>query len=220
MQTPEIESASIVMIGSFNPAIFQPRWLGVQKLIRTEEAENAKITTIQPELTDFSTEWFQMQVLQSRFQIVSHDPRQYAPLRDLAASIFSILAHTPITVLGMSRSFHFQMPSIDSWHAIGHLLAPKEHWNPIMRVPGLRSLLMEGRRTENGGVLYVKIEPSVKVTYGLFVEVNEEFRLLKDQEPTEGARWVPDRLTEHWDAILKYAEGASDHLLSLVKANA
>lgn len=68
MQTPEIDAASVVMVGSFNPAIFQPLWLGAQKLIRSDEAENAKITTIQAELADFRTEWFQMQVLQNRFQ--------------------------------------------------------------------------------------------------------------------------------------------------------
>jgi hypothetical protein len=55
MHVPEIDAASVVMVGSFNPTIFQPLWLGAQKLIRAEEAETAKITTIQAELTDFST---------------------------------------------------------------------------------------------------------------------------------------------------------------------
>src|ERR1700733_14471106 len=69
MRTREAEGASIIMIGSFNPAIFQPRWLEMQRLIRTEEAENAKITTIQAQVADFSTEWFQLQVLQQRFTV-------------------------------------------------------------------------------------------------------------------------------------------------------
>src|SRR5580700_4118396 len=76
MQTPEAEGASIVMIGSFNPAIFQPRWLGAQQLIRAEEAEDAKITIIQAQVADFSTEWFQLQVLQQRFTVFTTDPRQ------------------------------------------------------------------------------------------------------------------------------------------------
>src|SRR5437867_10843081 len=121
MQVSEIEGVSIVMLGSFNPAIFQPHWLGAQHLIRPEEAENAKIRAIQAEVADFSTEWFELQVLQNRFQILSKDPRQYGPLRDLAAAIFALLSHTPVRALGMNRSFHFKMPSLEAWHGIGHL---------------------------------------------------------------------------------------------------
>src|SRR5579859_3402300 len=206
MRAPEIEGASIVMIGSFNPAIFQPRWLGAQHLIRPEEADSAKITIIQAEVADFSTEWFQLQALQNRFQIVSADPRQYAPLRDLAGALFAILPHTPVTTLGLTRTFHFQMPSINLWHGIGHLLAPKEPWNSIMEGPGLRTMLMQGRRKQaDGGVLRIKVEPSLKVEHGLYVEVNEEFKAPGDGE-SEGARWVPERLAEHWDDILKFSE--------------
>src|SRR5947209_5297307 len=105
MPGPENEGASIVMIGAFNPAIFQPRWLSTQQLIRPEEGEDAKITIIQAEVADFSTEWFRLVVLQQRLQLLSTDPRQYSPLRDLAAGMFIILPHTPISSLGMNRSF-------------------------------------------------------------------------------------------------------------------
>ena len=192
MRAPEVESAAIVMIGSFNPAIFQPRWLGTQQLIRPEEAEKAKITIIHAEVADFSTEWFQLQVLQNRFQLASTDPRQYSPLRDLAAAIFAILPHTPVTALGLNRQFHFKMPSRDAWHAIGHLLAPKEPWHRIMDTPGLRALMMEGRRKDaKGGTLHVKVEPSVSVEYGLYIDINEEFKASGDSE-SDGAQWVPE----------------------------
>jgi hypothetical protein len=212
----EDEGASIVLLGSFNPAIFQPRWLGAQGLIRPEEAENAKITLIQAEVADFSTEWFQLQVLQNRFQIVCSDPRQYAPLRDLCASVFDILPHTPVTALGLTRLFHFRMPSVDSWHAIGHLLAPKETWDPILKAPGLLSMRIEGRRKDShGGVLRIKVEPSVKVQFGVFIEVNEEFKAPDGN--SDGAQWVPTPLSENWDDLLSYSETVADHLLSLVR---
>ncbi len=84
--------------------------------------------------------------------------------------------------------------------------------------PGLRSMLMEGRRKEaNGGTLHIKVEPSSKVQNGLYVEVNEEFKAPPDRD-ADGAQWVPDRLAEHWDAIMKFSETAAEHLLGLVKA--
>ena len=122
---PEYEAAIMVMVGAFNPTIFQPRWLGAQQLIRPEEAEHAKIVTIQPEVADFSTEWFQMQVLQNRFTLNTTDPGHYSALRDLAIAICTLLPHTPVSAIGINRAFHFQMPSNKAWHGIGDLLAPK-----------------------------------------------------------------------------------------------
>src|ERR1700735_2793655 len=102
---PHFDSAAIVMIGTFNPAIFQPLWLGTQNLIRSEEAETAKIGTIQAEVANFSTDWFQLVVLQDRFQLISLDSRYLLPMRDLGSGIFSILPHTPVSKLGISRQF-------------------------------------------------------------------------------------------------------------------
>ena len=214
MRSPENESASIVIIGSFDPTIFQPQWLGTQELIRPEEAENAKIAIIQTEVADFATEWFQLQVLQNRVTSLSADPRQYAPLRDLAAAIFTVLPYTPISALGINRHFHFKTPSNEAWHEIGHLLAPKKPWDAIMEEPELRSMLMEGHRKQvSGTTVRVKIEPSATLEYGLVVEVNEAFSPPDGQ--SDGVMWVPDRLTEHWDDFLGFAEEAAEHLLSL-----
>ena len=217
MRTPDTDSAQIVMLGSFNPAIFQPRWLGKQQLIRAEEAEDAKIEIIRAEVADFSTEWFQLQVLQNRLTLASADPRHYAPLRDLAAALFTILPHTPITALGLNRMFHFKMPSSEAWHAIGHLLAPKDSWNPILESPGLRSMMMQGRRKHaDGGTVRIKIEPSQKIEHGLYIEVNEDFRPSGDE--SDGAQWVPGRIGDHWDATMEFAEEAAEHLLGLVNS--
>ena len=83
--------------------------------------------------------------------------------------------------------------------------------------PGLRSMIMEGRRKQaEGGLLHIKVEPSSRVEHGLYVEVNEEFTAPEARE-SEGARWVPDRLAEHWDAMMNFSAIAAEHLLSLVK---
>ena len=109
------------------------------------------------------------------------------------------------------------MPSSDAWHGIGHLLAPKDPWNAIVEEPGLRLMIMEGRRRgAGGGTLHIKVEPSSKVEHGLYVEINEEFKVTGDRE-SDGAQWVPDRLAQHWDDVLKFSEVAAEHLLGLVR---
>jgi hypothetical protein len=211
---PEVEAAYIVMLGSFNPAIFQPSWLSSQGLIRNEEAESAKITVIQAEAAAFSTEWFQLQVLPNRFQLVTSDPRQYSPLRDLASAVFALLPHTPVKALGLNRNFHFNMPTIEAWHELGHQLAPKEMWKKVLDSPGMRSIVMQGRRPNaTGGLVNVKVEPSARIQPGVFIEFHEEFNTSSDDE---GARWIGRCITDHWDATMAYAEVTADHLLSLV----
>src|ERR1700735_4210479 len=138
MFSHEDEGALITLIGSFNPAIFQPRWLGSLNLIRPEEAEKAQIATIQAEIADFKTDWFHLQVLQKRLVLQSLDPTHLEPLRDLAVGIFTILPHTPVEILGMARIFHYKMPSPEAWHNVGNQLAPKDPWNSILDTPGLR----------------------------------------------------------------------------------
>ena len=58
----EIEGHSIVLLGSFNPQIFQPSWFGNEGLIRKEEADSAKIEIVHRDLVSFSTETFRVEV--------------------------------------------------------------------------------------------------------------------------------------------------------------
>jgi hypothetical protein len=89
-------------------------------------------------------------------------------------------------------------------------------------------MLMEGRREESSrSLLHIKVEPSIIVSPGLFVDFNEEFKAPADGVPegdttasaavVEGAQWVPDCLVAHWDASMRYAENAAEQLASLVK---
>ena len=53
---PEVLGVSVVALGSFNPAIFQPLWFSSNNLVRKEEAEGAEIKIIHHDVTMFSTE--------------------------------------------------------------------------------------------------------------------------------------------------------------------
>ena len=41
--SPQFEGVTIVLLGQFNPAIFQPAWLAAENLVRPQEAESAEI---------------------------------------------------------------------------------------------------------------------------------------------------------------------------------
>lgn len=212
----ELDGFSIVVLGSFNPTIFQPSWFSDNELIRKEEATAAKIEIIHRNASIFTTEWFSLQVLEGRFTVETKDPTKSLPLRDLAFGTFKILEHTPISAFGLNRYQHYRMESEDSWHAFGHYFAPKEPWNAIIVKPGLRIMIMEGKRESCPARIQVRIEPSDRVASGLIISVNEHHNLLENETATNADRnrLFLTSLKGQWDEFLNYAQEASKHLLS------
>lgn len=206
---PEINGASIVVLGSFNPAIFHPVWFKTHGLIRDEEADTAKLEVTHPEISVFSVDWFRLQVLRERFSIETSDSAHFEPLRDLVLGTFSLLEHTPVSAMGLNRMMHFKMPSEDKWHAFGHLIAPKKVWHGIMKQPGLKSLTMQDSRSDPPGYTQVKVEPSRSVEPGIFVQVNIHYEIEK-----ENVQAMLSILKNSWEMDLISAEGIAKHLMS------
>jgi len=215
----ESEGASIVLLGSFNPGIFQPAWFGAHGLIRPEEADTATINVIHPEVCAFATSWFSIQVLRDRFVAQASDAGHYLALCDLVLGVFQLLEHTPFDKMGLNRFLHFRMPSEEQWHAVGDLLAPKEPWHGILRRPGLRSLYIQDAPEElaSGGTTvkampFIRVEPSLAVSPGVFIEVN------KHHEATGAntTRALIEILHTTWKASLDNAEQIAHHILKQV----
>ena len=212
--TPELEGHSIVLLGSFNPQIFQPAWFGNQELVRKEEAENASIEIIHPRIVIFSMEWFQLQVTPDRFCLSTVQVHYYEPLRDLTRSIFQILRHTPIDKMGLNRDLHYLMPSEESWHRVGDRLAPKEPWKEILQKPGMRTLIMEGARPDGlEGIIGVRVEPSARVKPGVFIAVNDHYEV-GDFEPSQGAHPILKILEKYWEASLPRSLQIAESLMA------
>ena len=213
MGTPPIalEGASIVFIGSFNPAIFHPSWYVSEGLWSKTELENAEVGVIAADACSFRTEQYTLQVLNNRFMISTTQPPLYDSLRDLAIGTFRILRHTPLAKLGLNRDFHFRLESEEAWHAIGHKLAPKEHWDPILENPGTRSLAIEGTRPGGlAGAVSVRVEPSNKIKHGLFVSINDHFEV--DDTSARTAKAILSIAEEQWPESQRRADEIIRHI--------
>jgi hypothetical protein len=67
---PDLSELSIVLIGNFNPTIFQPSWLARHGLITDGAAQSAAIAVIHPDITAFSIEsLFTLQVERERLTL-------------------------------------------------------------------------------------------------------------------------------------------------------
>jgi hypothetical protein len=101
-------------------------------------------------------------------------------------------------MMGLNRDCHFRMPSEEAWHVFGHRLTPKEPWAGILTEPGMRSLTMEGVRPDNlKGYIRVRVEPSVQVHPGVFININDHYEV-KDMATVRGCDEIIDILDREW----------------------
>jgi len=215
---PEVQGVSIVALGKFNPAIFQPLWFSGNNLIRKEEADAAEIKIIHRDVTVFSAEWFSLQVTGDKYSVDTEDPTKFQPLRDLALGTFKILEHTPIHAFGFNRYQHIRMATEEEWHAFGDHFVPKESWRPILDKPGLRSLIVEGRRDgSTASQMQVRIEPSRKAQPGVSIHMNEHYDVPKELDPMGAIALFLEKLQSSWDDFISYWQHVSDHLLAVYK---
>lgn len=206
-----IDGASVVLIGRFNPAIFQPAWLAAHALIRQEEAEHAQGLVFAPEVASFTVDWLRLQVTTDRFEASTEDAAHADVLRDLVGSIFTLLEHTPFDKMGLNRFLHSKVESEERWHRFGDMLVPKVPWKATLSKPGLRSLTMEGTRADAPDArIQVKVEPSTRVHPGIFFTTNEHYEL----SGADVGRRLVATMAGSWRAAQDYARSVAEHLLA------
>ena len=203
----ESEDASIVLVGSFNPAIFHPEWLLRHQLITQDDVKGAKIEIVHNDLSKFSLEWLGVDVLRNKFIVRTNDPSQFSPMRDLMISVFGILEHMPITQLGMNSRRTYKIDKEEHWHKVGDVLAPKMVWEESLpKRVGLTSLTVRSPRPDSlEGHVNVSISSFRSSFFGVNFDVNNHVELGANQEDGEKKYDVSMILAEHWDSSLDLA---------------
>jgi hypothetical protein len=205
------EQASIVLLGHFNPAIFQPAWFASHDLLRKEEADIAQVQVIAPQLCQFKADWLELEVTSDRFSARTPDTAHTEPLRDLVLGTFALLEHTPFDKMGLNRNMHFRAESEEVWHKFGHELAPKAIWQKILRDPGLLELVIQGSREKAPHArIQIKVQPSVPIKPGIYIAVNEHYDASAKETPMLQLMTI---LRDSWRDARVYALEAAETLM-------
>lgn len=214
---PETSGASVVLLGSFNPKIFQPEWFARQGLLPQTESDDAEVKVIVPQISHFETERLIVQVTDERFMVMSKPNASPAPLRDLVTGTFFILEHTPLSAMGLNYHMHFAMESEERWNRVGDMLAPKEPWRDILEGrPGLATMTILTQKEEPKGAQFrVKVEPSVAVKFGVYFETNEHYPA-PESEPLGGLMTI---LKNRWEEAQVHASRVANHVLAWTRAD-
>lgn len=206
---PSIVSLSIVLLGDFNPLIFQPSWLAKNELIQEHEGEGNAIQVMHKELVRLDLEWVQIEVTPDRVELKSDSQPYFEVVKDLSISIFNILKNTPIKALGINHIFHFQLDKA-SYQEFGNRLSPLSNWEGILNDAKIARLeVIENERSDGlKGTYRVRIEPSDRLNpNGLIVNTNDHFAV-KDMENVNGSSEIIRILDSKWEASKKRATSA------------
>jgi hypothetical protein len=233
MATPEIAGIHIVLNGSFNPAVFHPRWLADHSLLSPEAADYAieggleRQFIVSPPITVFVADWLTVNVRQEQLTVTTADEAREPDLKTFASGLMMLLPETPIDAMGMNYSAHFRAQTADSWNDFGDKFLPKELWEgvipegPWVKRPdgqrvGLRSMMVEVARDETrpGGILRIEVGPSVHVLpYGVYVSLNDHFQVAKAEGIRGSAGEYGQILDQQWSKVRETQSEIVDRMI-------
>jgi hypothetical protein len=233
--TVELSGLSIVGAGSFNPAIFHPRWFQDKGLLSEELVEllkeddpegNGTQVVVTNRITAFTADWVSVRVTDGNLILTTVEEARERDLRDLAAGIFDLLPETPVDAIGVNADAHYRTPNEASWHAVGDRFLPKDFWEPIFEgdawrrrdtgeAVGLRTMTVEGSWADESGYVRVEVAPSQRLEHGVFVGMNAHYQLTRegDRGTGFGASQV---LGERWDEARGVEQSVIERLLEAV----
>ncbi len=190
--------ASIVVVGSFNPTIFQPEWLSRNNLISTRDYESVDVELIHQDLSLFGFSWGRIDVRKDRYTLRGKDEAFFPMLRDLSIGIFQLLEHTPVKAIGINSILRYTVDSEEKWHRIGDALVPKNIWNKYLNghVGMTRvSVRSESQSDENGDEVNVLISPTLSnERKGIIVDINNHFA-------ADDTNKLVEILSDQWEGL-------------------
>ena len=198
---PEIErnNWSIVLLGSFNPAIFHPSWFHLNGIISKEVADIAEVNVVHPEVSSVSLGPLRLEVQQNRFHVQTEQAPEIA-LLDFVLRVFGdLLPHSQITQFGVNRLIYFRAKSTEKRTELGRLFAPTAPWGAFgeriaaskgATVGGMTNVSMRELLDEATwfGHTEARLMPGFEldVATGIQISINNHFEL-KAYKEGEGA---------------------------------
>jgi hypothetical protein len=222
----EFSAYSIVLLGNFNPTIFSPAWFEKYELITEEEATNAEVTVIHPDVASFSAAGLTIQVETNRF--VATGTISSIQLKDFVLKTFrDYLSHTPVRSMGINREVHYKLPSADARMKLGRSLAPLDPWGDWGKLigdskepGGMLSITMhqQGLSDRPKGHVQATIQPSARIPRmaGIFFQVNDHFEIAENT--ANGSEIILDLLDTTFEASIARSEWIIDQVLKRVEA--
>jgi len=213
-------SFHLLLEGHLNPWIFMPAWFAREGIVRDEEASKASATlTTSPSVLAFRTDDFSFLATAESVEIYSSNEGLEPILRDLLLNMFTLLRHTPLSTLTVSRSVHLageSGPAFDVVTPYWPALLPIAPFEQVLSEPSVAGISVEGVSSDIADCeIALSLQPSQRSDASLFIECRYRFALSSDQASGAGA--LDDILKNRLSVTRSHSESVcgyfSQHLL-------
>jgi hypothetical protein len=198
----------IVLLGSFNPLIFQPEWLRRLDILPAMETEAAVApnsgTVLSQELASVRFASLHLEVVPDRWVLSTERPDWTKDLGGVVASLMKVLPHTPVSAFGVNAFEH--RPTDGS---VDELL---KRWVPLRALGELAGVDARpiGTVTARWGKYNARLqfERSERVPRGVFVHQNFQLDL------RGGVQELTERLESDWQGLLERSQHVVSQLIA------
>jgi hypothetical protein len=190
---------NITVLGTFAPAMFHPQWLSAHSLIRKSEADTASVKVISSDISFFSLEWLEIQILPERAIFVSAQEPYFEALRDLVVGVFEIITTAPIKQIGFNYQRHYTSSSEKLWSTLSGEFPSSSRIFASLPDPEIESIKLSCKRPYNSlpGAFNLILEPSKLFPNGLYINSNDHYEI-NGYSDDQGSGPAMDIITEQW----------------------
>lgn len=211
----ELEEAgtTVVLLGAFNPRIFQPMWFAARGLLAESDVD-AQSVIVSDGFSAFSTNVATMFCAQERCQFsASNNTPSPDVVRDLVVGTFSILKETPIWEVGINHTGHIPA-SVRRWDdVVAQFGDPHRSYELLPDQYVLTIELRAPRQDRYDGSRTAQLQPSRRLEGGVYFNLNDDV-VLRPPEDRQGLGAVEalDAIDDIWDGSRALADRMHDRL--------
>jgi len=169
---------TIVLVGPFDPLLLQPASLAEKGLLAKDDLAQLRYEILAPEVSIMRLPWIVATVEPMKLTGATTLESPIAdPVRDFIFGLYATVPRGHLTAVGLNHDTHFAVRTEEAWHKLGNFLAPKDQlWRRVLKNPGTTSLRIRGERDDGmRGQVNVKIEPSLRIHPGIYININDHF---------------------------------------------
>ncbi|GAB1353179.1 hypothetical protein MASR1M12_19130 [Erysipelotrichia bacterium] len=139
---------TIVVVGNFDPRFFHPRVLERESLLSPDLADELEPRVIMGDVSDLASSNLQILTYRDRLTVSAFKESCFESIKDFCMNLIRSINFVEPSMLGVNSHHIFKSSSVEDWHRVGDVLAPKSHWNNLINAPGLKSISLASDRDD------------------------------------------------------------------------
>jgi hypothetical protein len=211
-KAPDLGGMSIIFVGPLDLSSLHPAWFEARGFLSAEEAESAELEILHKRGVEFAVpDAFGVLGDDERLVFQTNETEWFETVRDAALVAIRHVGDERLTSFGVNRAGHWQMDSRKDVEAVFDALIQPDKWG-FLSNPAPKSVFVRGDGFRgHAGAINIRVEPSVRVSHGLYITVNYHFELRAVGTDTPAS--IEMVLDNYWnDVMLSFEDIAADVL--------